>query len=326
MIWNSLQERSVSWLEVAGGRTFALRLPGLRPERGYWALCLKYMGMIQCVMDAIATVARGKLSDGELMAVHFEDLMTRSKLIDSIALGAPARSSGDSCNNKGRSKFTWHVAQRTVAPTRSVAGGGGGGSLGWSIQSLNGNNGSYMDVEIKNSTNGVWCYSWTETLFSTLYICQQYEQKATESCYCVGLNEEETNTIVSVNHVHGRLQKSNLMDEPIRVGDHNASLLDDPFRVVGTTGQTMTSQSESWTQRVNPGRPNQSGGHNASNLDAPIRVADTTGLPWTTQSEGRPQQAKHGRPNQRVGHNGPTMDNPIRVAGWMRPLGEARIL
>ena len=50
--------------------------------------------MIQCVMDAIATVARGKLSDGELMAVHFEDLMVRSKLMDSIALGAPAQSWG----------------------------------------------------------------------------------------------------------------------------------------------------------------------------------------------------------------------------------------
>ena len=43
MIWNSFQERSVSWLEVAVGRTFALRLPGLRPVRGYWALGLKYM-------------------------------------------------------------------------------------------------------------------------------------------------------------------------------------------------------------------------------------------------------------------------------------------
>ena len=94
MIWNSLQERSVSWLEVARGRTFALRLPGLRPVSGYWALGLKYMGMIQCVMDAIAKVARGKLNDGELMAVHFEDLMVRSKLMDSLALGAPARSSG----------------------------------------------------------------------------------------------------------------------------------------------------------------------------------------------------------------------------------------
>ena len=45
-------------------------------------------------MDAIATVARGKLSDGKLIAVHFEDLRVRSKLRDSIALGAPARSSG----------------------------------------------------------------------------------------------------------------------------------------------------------------------------------------------------------------------------------------
>ena len=48
----------------------------------------------QCAMDAIATVARGKLSDGELIAVHFEDLRVRSKLRDSIALGAPTRSSG----------------------------------------------------------------------------------------------------------------------------------------------------------------------------------------------------------------------------------------
>ena len=70
MIWNSLQERSVSWLEVARGGTFAE------------------------VLLLFAKVARGKLSDGELMAVHFEDLMVRSKLMDSIAIGAPARSSG----------------------------------------------------------------------------------------------------------------------------------------------------------------------------------------------------------------------------------------
>ena len=104
MTRNSFQERSVSWLEVARGRTVALRLPGLRPVRGYWALGLKYMGMIQCVMDAIATVARGKLSDGELLAVHFKDLTVRSKLMDSIALGAPARSSGGGAI--GRSNYT----------------------------------------------------------------------------------------------------------------------------------------------------------------------------------------------------------------------------
>ena len=59
-------------------------------------------------MDAIATVARGKLSDGELMAVYFEDLMVSSKLMDSIALGAPTRSSGGGIHvmNKGRLKYT----------------------------------------------------------------------------------------------------------------------------------------------------------------------------------------------------------------------------
>ena len=31
MIWSSLQDRSVSWLEDVRGRTFALRLPVLRP-------------------------------------------------------------------------------------------------------------------------------------------------------------------------------------------------------------------------------------------------------------------------------------------------------
>ena len=52
MIWNSLQERSVSWLEVARGGTFAIRLPGLRPESslGHPTIMLPRLGPYRVAM------------------------------------------------------------------------------------------------------------------------------------------------------------------------------------------------------------------------------------------------------------------------------------